>query len=126
MDIGAVKTNVDQGSSAYGGQTTSNPTAASNIAATKVAAVSPVVADKADNKPAKVANLQKMTAAMNQFVESLDTNIRFKFHEKTQELIVQVVDQTNDKVLREMPSQEFLDTIATIRSVLGMMLDKKM
>lgn len=131
MDISAVKTNVDQGSSVYGGQTASNSAAVPSTTVTKIenksdVAVSPVAADKADKKAVTVEELKKMTAAMNDFVEAMDTNIRFKYHDKTKELMVQVIDQTNNKVLREFPSHEFLDTIAAIRSCVGILLDKKM
>jgi len=128
VDISAVKTNVDQGSSVYGGQTASNFAAVPSTTVTKIenksdVAVSPVTADK---KAVTVEELKKMTAAMNDFVEAMDTNIRFKYHDKTKELMVQVIDQTNNKVLREFPSHEFLDTIAAIRSCVGILLDKKM
>ena len=129
MDISAVKTNADTGSSTYGAQSAPNSSAVTNINTTKLVgdvAATPVSSAKATTKPVTVHELKKMTAAMNQFVGSMDTNIRFKFHEKTKELMVQVVDQANNKVLKEIPSKEFLDTITTIRSVVGMMLDKKM
>ena len=130
MDISAVKTSVDQGSFAYGAQTTSNSTIAPSAPDIKLVnksvAVIPAISDKVDKKSVAVEDLKKMTATMNQSLESMDTNIRFKYHEKTKELMVQVVDQTNNKVLREIPSHEFLDTIAAIRSCVGVLLDKKM
>ena len=131
MNISTAKTNVDTGSSAYGAQIASNSSAVPSISIVKSAnkgevTVNSTIDDNATKKPVTVAELKKITAAMNQFVETMDTNIRFKFHEKTKELMVQVVDQSNNKVLKEIPSKEFLDTIAVIRSVVGMMLDKKM
>lgn len=131
MNISIAKTNVDTGSSAYGAQIASNSSAVPSISIVKSAnkgevTVNSTIDDNATKKPVTVAELKKITAAMNQFVETMDTNIRFKFHEKTKELMVQVVDQSNNKVLKEIPSKEFLDTIAVIRSVVGMMLDKKM
>jgi len=126
VDISAVKIHVDQGSSAYGAQTGANSLAVANTTAIKVAIVTPAVDIAVDKKSAKLADLQKMTAAMNQSLEAMNTNIRFKYHAKTKELMVQVVDQTNDKILKEMPSHEFLDTIAAIRECVGVLLDKKM
>ena len=126
MDISAVKTNVDQRSSAYGAPTGPKVTSAPSTPAIQVANKNVAVHENVDKKTVTVEDLKKMTAAMNQFVESMDTNIRFKYHDKTKELMVQVVDQTNNKVLREFPSHEFLDTIAAIRNVVGMLVDKKM
>lgn len=66
-----------------------------------------------------------MTNAMNKFVEAINSNIRFTVHERTKELMVQVVDQINNRVLKEFPPHEFLDTAAAIRSYVGILLDKK-
>jgi len=126
MDISAVKINVDQGSSAYGAPTGPKSTSGPSTPAIHVADKGVAVNENVDKKTVTVEDLKKMTADMNQFVESMDTNIRFKYHDKTKELMVQVVDQTNNKVLREFPSHEFLDTIAAIRNVVGMLVDKKM
>ena len=135
MDITAVKTNVDQGSSRYrapSGTDSSNvqslpivAVAAKGGGATEVTAAT-TTTTTADKKAANVADLKKMTEAMNHSLKSMNTNIRFKYHEKTKELMVQVVDESNDKVLKEIPSHEFLDTIAAIRECVGVMLDKKM
>lgn len=130
MDISAVKINVDTGSSAYGAQTASTSTPVPSTTDKSVAtkgdvAVNPVVDDTSAKKTVNVADAQQMTAAMNKFVESLDVNIRFSLHQKTHELMVQIVDQNNNKVLREFPSHEFLDTVAAIQTYVGMLLDKK-
>lgn len=81
--------------------------------------------DQNTKKKPDLQKVNKMTEAMNQFMESMNSTIRFKLHEKTNELMVQVVDQTNNKVLKEFPPHEFLDTIAAIRAYVGMLLDKK-
>lgn len=81
--------------------------------------------EKLDQKSVDPKKVKQMTEAMNQFVESMDVNIRFSVHEKTKQLIVQVVDQTSNKVLKEFPPHEFLDTVAAIRSYVGILLDKK-
>ncbi|MDQ7096246.1 flagellar protein FlaG [Desulfosporosinus sp. PR] len=81
--------------------------------------------EQSAKKPVDTQQVKKMTEAMNQFVESMNSTIRFKIHEKTNELMVQVVDPTNNKVLKEFPPHEFLDTIAAIRDYVGVLLDKK-
>lgn len=81
--------------------------------------------EKVHKKPVDANHLTEMTEAMNKFVQAMDANIRFKIHEKSHQLMVQVVDQTNNRVLKEFPSSEFLDTIAAIRDYVGILLDKK-
>lgn len=81
--------------------------------------------EKVHKKPANLQDVTQMTEAMNKFVQAMDVNIRFTIHEKSNQLMVQVVDQANDKVLKEFPSGEFLDTMAAIRDYVGILLDKK-
>ncbi|MEN6414824.1 MAG: flagellar protein FlaG [Veillonellales bacterium] len=127
MSIGAVKSGVDP-IAAYSSQTAANP---------PVSGVQPASSDtgdtaetvstdqKANKKDVKVEDVQQMTYAMNQFVEALNTDIHFVVHDKTKELMVEVVDKKTNKVIREYPSHEFLDTMAAIRSYIGILLDKK-
>ncbi|MCE5286512.1 MAG: flagellar protein FlaG [Pelosinus sp.] len=70
-------------------------------------------------------HLQDITDGLNNFMESINTDIRFAFHSKMQELIVQVVDTKTNKVIKEVPSKEMLDTLARIRDCVGALLDKK-
>lgn len=135
MDVSAVKKPVDVGITVYGTQVNlsaqSIPGALLAKDDNKGGVVSQPIAvsinDKANKTVDKLAELHRITTAINQFVEATDTDthIQFKIHEKTNELMVQVVDQKTDKVIREYPSQEFLDTIAAIRSYVGMLLDKR-
>lgn len=81
--------------------------------------------EKVNKEPVDIKHLTQMTEAMNKFVQAIDANIRFKVHEKSNQLMVQVVDQVKNIVLKEFPSSEFLDTIAAIRDYVGILLDKK-
>ncbi|WP_407307294.1 flagellar protein FlaG [Desulfosporosinus sp. SB140] len=128
LDISTINNQVNVGS-AY---TTQSPPDTQAVVSNSLANIDnngKPTTDSANNQNAKKQvdpqNVKKMTEAMNQFMESMNSTIRFKIHEKTNELMVQVVDQTNNKVLKEFPPHEFLDTIAAIRSYVGMLLDKK-
>lgn len=70
-------------------------------------------------------DLLSVTQELNKFFEYLNTDIQFELHERTQRLMVKVVDLKNDKVLKEFPPQEFLDTIANIQEYVGVLLDKR-
>jgi flagellar protein FlaG len=67
---------------------------------------------------------RKETQEMNKFMKLLNADIRFVLHEKTNTLIVQVVDSKDDTVLKEFPPHEFLDTKAKIREYVGVLLDR--
>lgn len=89
---------------------------------------------KADNKAASTAPKEKevskediaaITDNLNSFMEELSADIRFKVHDKTGTLMVQVFDPKNDRVLREFPPHELLDTVAKISDYVGSLLDKR-
>jgi flagellar protein FlaG len=79
----------------------------------------------AANEKQDSETVEKLTEKMNNFMESLNIDIQFSLHEKTNRLIVQVVDKHDGTVLKEFPTHEFLDTIANIQEYVGMLLDKK-
>lgn len=129
MDIGVVKNPVDFGGSAQMAQKTPNIQAVDGEKTPKTDGVADklvtATTDEKVKKPVNLKDLAQMTEAMNRFVQAMDATIRFKIHEKSNQLMVQVVEQTNNVVIKEFPSSEFLDTIAAIRDYVGILLDKK-
>ena len=69
--------------------------------------------------------VEEITAGLNDFMESINTDIKFVLHQRTDTLMVQVVDVEKHKVLREAPPKELLDVLARIRDFVGALLDKK-
>lgn len=69
--------------------------------------------------------LDKMTGSMNKLIQLLNADLQFALHEKTNQIMVQIVDTKENKVLKEFPPHELLDTISKIRDYIGLLLDKK-
>ncbi|MDT8903914.1 flagellar protein FlaG [Anaeroselena agilis] len=69
--------------------------------------------------------MENVTDAMNKFMESLNADLQFAIHEKTNRMMVRVVDVKTHKVLKEFPPHELLDTLAAISEYVGALLDKK-
>ena len=69
--------------------------------------------------------LKTMSAAMNRFVQMLNADLQFEVHSQTKQLMVKFVDVKQNKVLKEFPSKEFLDMVASIRDYVGVLVDKK-
>jgi flagellar protein FlaG len=67
----------------------------------------------------------QVTDEMNSIVQALNTKIQFQLHDKTKQLMVQVVDINDGKVLKEFPPHELLDVMAKIREYVGSLIDKK-
>jgi flagellar protein FlaG len=70
-------------------------------------------------------DLSKMTNELNKFMQLINADLKFVLHEKTHRLIVQVIDTKENKVLKEFPPHELLDTMAAIQEYVGILLDKK-
>lgn len=80
------------------------------------------IAEKKDIKPEEIKNINFM---LNKFMENINADIKFVFHEGMKRLIVQVIDTKEDKVLKEFPPHELLDIMANIRDYVGVLLDKR-
>lgn len=70
-------------------------------------------------------DLNSLTQELNKFMDSLNVDIQFAIHDKTKQVMVQVLDIKEQRVLREYPAHELLDTLAAIREYVGVLLDKK-
>jgi flagellar protein FlaG len=70
-------------------------------------------------------DIAAITENLNSFMEELSADIRFKLHDKTGTLMVQVFNPRNEKILREFPPHELLDTVAKISEYVGSLLDKR-
>lgn len=69
--------------------------------------------------------INKHADEMNQMMSALNTDMRFSLHEKTKQLMVQMINLKTNEVVKEFPPHEFLDTIGKIRDFVGLILDKK-
>ncbi|MFC5588717.1 flagellar protein FlaG [Sporosarcina soli] len=68
---------------------------------------------------------QQLTDSMNTFLESANTQLRFKLHDKLNEYYVTIIDMKTDEVVREIPSKKLMDIHAAMREFLGLLVDRK-
>ncbi|KUK40822.1 MAG: Flagellar protein FlaG protein [Clostridia bacterium 62_21] len=54
-----------------------------------------------------------------------DYNLRFRIHEDTHRVIVQVLDRESGEVINEIPPEKLLDLIAEIWRLVGLLVDEK-
>lgn len=69
--------------------------------------------------------LDAKIAAANEELAALDRDLRFAIHDKSGEMIVEIVDTKTGEVLREQPSRKFLDLIVRLREMVGLFLDAR-
>ena len=55
-----------------------------------------------------------------------DTAVKLSIHEKSNRLMIKIVDKKTQKVIREYPPEETLDAVTKVLELAGMIVDKKM
>lgn len=68
--------------------------------------------------------VQEAVEALNDAVEYINRGLRFTIHEDTQRMMVRVVNIETNEVIEEIPPEEVLDTVARIREMIGLLIDK--
>ena len=72
-----------------------------------------------------IEKAQQMTDSMNKFLESVNTQLRFKLHDELKEYYVTIVDSKTDEVVREIPSKKLMDIYAAMKEFVGLLIDRK-
>ncbi|MCM3760680.1 flagellar protein FlaG [Alkalihalobacillus oceani] len=69
--------------------------------------------------------LDKQVKTVNELLETAKTAIRFSIHDDLGRTFVQVINQDSDEIIKEIPSEEFLDMIASMLKYAGLIVDEK-
>jgi flagellar protein FlaG len=54
-----------------------------------------------------------------------DTGVSFKLHKGTGTMMIQIIDHSTGKVIKEIPPEKILDSVAQIWKVAGIKVDQK-
>lgn len=71
------------------------------------------------------AKMESMVEGLNEFLEPVETSVRFELHDKLERYYVTVVDKNTDEVVREIPPEKMLDMYAAMAEFMGILVDKK-
>lgn len=139
MAIEAIKTGVTyQGSTAQ----TESKSSVSNTAGVSAAAEqteqngtgsSLAVADETAEHDGKVEQEEKQTAGSKQIRKAIDeinkkavnSEAIFGIHDKTNRVMIKIIDKDTKKVIKEYPPEKTLDMIAKVWEMAGLMVDEK-
>ena len=58
-------------------------------------------------------------------IENGRTECQFSIHEKTNQIMIKIVDQETREVLKEIPSEKILDMVAKMCDLAGVFIDEK-
>lgn len=71
------------------------------------------------------ADMERQVESLNKFMQSSTTHLKFTLHEKLNEYYVQVVSDTDNTVVREIPSKKMMDMVAKMQEMIGLLVDEK-
>jgi flagellar protein FlaG len=61
----------------------------------------------------------------NRATEAVNVSLRFKLHEDSNRFMVQVVNNQENEVIKEIPPEKILDLIARIQDMIGLLVNEK-
>ena len=71
------------------------------------------------------ADIEGMVEGLNDFLEPINTAIKFVLHDKLDRYYVKVVDSKTDELVREIPPEQMLDMYAAMAEFMGLIVDEK-
>lgn len=71
------------------------------------------------------AFLESAVDKANYTFEIQNRSLRFKIHERTNEVMVKVVDSETGEVIREIPPEKLLDMFANMLELAGLIVDER-
>ena len=97
-----------------------------NVDAT-TASVTKVQAEEMDAQvPGMPDSLKKMIADMNKKIRNTNAEAVFGVHEKTNRIMIKILDKDTKEILKEFPPEKTLDMIASIWEMAGILVDEKL
>ncbi|MDW7651577.1 MAG: flagellar protein FlaG [Bacillota bacterium] len=69
--------------------------------------------------------MEQTVEQLNQTTEAFNIQLRFKLHEASERIMVQVVDTESEEVIKEIPPEKLLNLAAQIQDMIGLLLDAK-
>ena len=81
--------------------------------------------DAASNWQVSADFLKKAVEKANQTMAIQNRYLEFRIHERTNEIIVRVVDSETKEVIREIPSEKILDMFASMLEIAGLLVDER-
>jgi flagellar protein FlaG len=77
-----------------------------------------------NNRELDTTEISELVDRLNNGVRDIHERMSFSFHEKTQRIIVRVMNNDTNEVVREIPSKEAIKLLEHIQDFLGMLVDE--
>lgn len=79
----------------------------------------------AEQQAHSAENLSSAVKAVNDFVSSVNSDLKFSVDNDTGKTIVKVVDKNTDEVIRQVPSEEMMAIAKALDSIKGLLVKQK-
>lgn len=70
-------------------------------------------------------DVERTTDKLNRLMGLIDKRLRFDIHEKSDQVMVRVIDQNTEEVLKEMPPKRVLELLNSLTDIAGLLIDQK-
>lgn len=62
---------------------------------------------------------------VNKAIEGSNRRFEYSVHEKTNEIMIKVIDENTKEVIREIPPKKILDMVASMLEMAGLLVDER-
>jgi flagellar protein FlaG len=69
--------------------------------------------------------MKKLESELNEAMNPLNQNLLFKFNDKADVLIMEVIDKKSNEVIRQFPPQDAIKLMEKMKELVGILFDKK-
>ncbi|MFZ6772252.1 flagellar protein FlaG [Undibacterium sp. SXout7W] len=98
----------------------------SNIAPTVSTAVANTTSsDKTNNKKIDASQIEKAVADINKAMQSHSQDLRFSVDTDSKRVVVKIIDQQTNQVLRQIPTEEALEISKSLDKLKGVLIKQE-
>lgn len=69
--------------------------------------------------------VEQVAAKLNRLMGLFEKNMKFEVHEKSNRIMVKIIDDESGEVLTEIPPEKILDMLSSLQEFVGVLVDKK-
>lgn len=69
--------------------------------------------------------ISQLVKDFNEKIESHNKRLEYSIHEKTNRLLVKVIDTQTEEVIKEIPDEKLMDMMADFFEITGILIDEK-
>jgi flagellar protein FlaG len=81
--------------------------------------------EKKKEKATPMEEVEKATRELNQYMDELKTSLGFSIHEKTKELMVNIINRDTKEVIKQIPPEELVTIREKMAELAGILLNER-